>query len=313
MDYGNILSRAWQIVWQNKFMIVLGFLAALGSSGGGGGGGRNMSFDNSDFEAFPDVANQAEAFFTEFWPLLLAAACFFFLLGLVLWVIGLAAQGGLIHAAARLDAGEKLTFGEAFRGGWSKIGRLIGMALLLILPFVLFALVIGGLVFAIVGASLFSGGEGLEAVGVLTIFAICGMICLIFPLTLLIIGIYAYAQRGIMLQDLGIGESISHGWHILRTHLAETIVLGLIFMVIGFILSAVILAVFIPFAFLSFGPAIFSFIQGEAPGAFQITMLVIGGLFLAILSAAISSVVRAFQSTAVTLAYQEFLNKKASA
>ena len=39
MDYGSILTRAWRIIWENKWLILLGVLVALGSSSGGGGGG----------------------------------------------------------------------------------------------------------------------------------------------------------------------------------------------------------------------------------------------------------------------------------
>ena len=33
MDYGEIITRAWNITWKNKFLWVLGFLAALTSIG----------------------------------------------------------------------------------------------------------------------------------------------------------------------------------------------------------------------------------------------------------------------------------------
>ena len=36
MDYGQLLSRAWNIIWEHKFLILLGVLVALGSAGGGG-------------------------------------------------------------------------------------------------------------------------------------------------------------------------------------------------------------------------------------------------------------------------------------
>ena len=33
MKYGELLSKAWNIIWEHKFLIVLGILVALGSSG----------------------------------------------------------------------------------------------------------------------------------------------------------------------------------------------------------------------------------------------------------------------------------------
>ena len=55
MDYGNILRRSWDVIWNHKFMLVLGFLAALGSGVGSGGGGNNANYslDGSEFESMP--------------------------------------------------------------------------------------------------------------------------------------------------------------------------------------------------------------------------------------------------------------------
>ena len=49
MDYGKVLSRAWEITWRWKVLWILGFLASL-ASGGGGGGGPSSSFSGGDIE-----------------------------------------------------------------------------------------------------------------------------------------------------------------------------------------------------------------------------------------------------------------------
>jgi hypothetical protein len=51
MDYESLLRRAWDIVWNNKYLIVLGALASLGSGGGGGGGGGG----NGRFSGGPGI------------------------------------------------------------------------------------------------------------------------------------------------------------------------------------------------------------------------------------------------------------------
>lgn len=40
MDYGKLVSRAWDIVWKHKFLIILGVLVVLGSANGGGSAGQ---------------------------------------------------------------------------------------------------------------------------------------------------------------------------------------------------------------------------------------------------------------------------------
>ena len=55
MDYGNLFSKTWDIIWKNKFLILLGVLVAL--SGFGGGGGNPAQFASSgndlDWQNFP--------------------------------------------------------------------------------------------------------------------------------------------------------------------------------------------------------------------------------------------------------------------
>src|SRR5574341_1614533 len=57
MDYGAILQRAWEIVWNNKFLILLGVLVAFSTGGGssgnfgggsGGGDGGEPPFDGTE-------------------------------------------------------------------------------------------------------------------------------------------------------------------------------------------------------------------------------------------------------------------------
>jgi len=50
VDYGKLLSRAWNIIWEHKFLILLGVLVALG--GTGGGGNINVSLPRGDVQEF---------------------------------------------------------------------------------------------------------------------------------------------------------------------------------------------------------------------------------------------------------------------
>ncbi|MGD8904906.1 MAG: hypothetical protein PVI67_15190, partial [Anaerolineae bacterium] len=50
MDYGKILTRAWEITWRWKILWILGFLAALGSGGGGGSSSGSSSYSGGGEE-----------------------------------------------------------------------------------------------------------------------------------------------------------------------------------------------------------------------------------------------------------------------
>ena len=314
MDYGNLLSRAWNIVWNNKFMFVLGFLAALGGGGNGGSAGSNFRVGPRGVPS--DFSAEVERFFAQFGPLFLGLACLGLLLVVVFWLIRLAAQGGLISAAARIDAGEKVTFGQAFSAGTSKLGRLIGINLLLYGPLlvvgigaaILFFVTAGAAAFSAIGAS---GGRGeLETVaGTLGVFAICFvcLACLMIPLFILVSVIHPFAQRGAVLQNLGVTASISHAWNIIKENLGDVILLIILFIIIGLLFGIVLALVLVPFAFLAIGPAVIDVILKDAIGPLNVIMIIIGAIIVALIAAAINSILVAFRSTTITLAYQEFV------
>src|SRR5512135_2508243 len=42
-NFGEVLSRAWQIIWKHKVLWILGIFAGCSRGGGGGGGGGGGS------------------------------------------------------------------------------------------------------------------------------------------------------------------------------------------------------------------------------------------------------------------------------
>ena len=319
MDYGNLLKRSWNIVWNNKFMFVLGFLAALGSGGSGGGGNSNFNFSNSgsnDLNLPPEFAANIERYWAQFAGVVVALVCFFIILGIVFWLLSLVGQTGLISAASRIDSGETVTLGEAFGEGTAKLGKMVGLNLVLYGPFLLFGLIVFGVFAALLGpavAAEFSGtGGNFDAVaGAIGGFTICfGILaCLIVPLSILVNIIYPFAQRGLILQDQGIMESIRHGWKVIRENVGDVLLLIILFLVIGVAFGIVAAIVLIPLALLIFLPNILTMVNSGTLEMANIIFLIGGGICLGLLGAAINSIMIAFRSTTVTLAYHEFINK----
>ena len=263
MDYGNLLKRAWHIVWNNKFMFVLGFLAALGSGGGSGSGG-NSNFSSSgsnNFNLPPEFAANIERYWAEFAGVVIALVCFFVILGIIFWLVSLVGQTGLISSAARIDAGEDVTLGEAFAEGTAKLGKMIGLNLVLYGPFMLFGLIAFGVIGALVGPAVFaemagSGGNMDSIAGAIGGFMVCfGILaCLLVPLGILVNIIYPFAQRGLILQGHGVIDSIRHGWKVVRENAGDVVLLIILFLVIGFVFGIVAAIVLIPLALLIFVP-----------------------------------------------------------
>ena len=319
MDYGNILRRSWDVIWNHKFMLVLGFLAALGSgvSGSGGGNSANYTFDGTEFDAIPQISENLGAVLAAAGVVVAGLLCFFFIVAIVLWLVRLTAQAGMIDAAYRLDAGEKVTFGEAISAGWHKLGRMIGLNIVLFGVFFLMAM-IGVVVLALgIGATAAGAAASEGDIGVLLgglgmgIFAlICCLMCVFLLVAIVANVLYPFAQRAAILEDMGVIASIGRGWQVIKENLGEVIILLLLFMLLGFLVGAVTFAVFIPIAALSFIPMGIRLFSG---GTFEVMDIVLasGGLLCMVLfGAAINAILVAFRSSVFTLAYGEFTSKK---
>jgi hypothetical protein len=314
MNYGDILARAWKIVWNNKYMFLLGFFAALGNGGNIAGNNFTFTFGGNDIP--PDFATRTEAFLTQYWATSLGLTCLVLVVAVVFWLIRLTAQAGLISAASRIDAGEKVSFGEAVTAGVSKLGRMLGINILMYGPFLIIGFFVAAIGVAVLAATITGEVGGLnndigELVGSLGVFLICVTLafCIIVPFLLVVSVLYPFAQRGAVLQDLGVIESIRHGYRMVVANLGEVILLVLLFIVLGIAVGLVSAVILVPLAFLAFVPAFLSAVTSGTLDFGNIALIACGGVCIGLVAAAIRAVFVAFRSSAVTFAYQEFLAK----
>lgn len=248
MDYGAILRRAWDIVWNNKWLIVLGILISLGSGsnlGSSFGGNNGAQFDQGDFENgdfegfegfegfdFDNVDPRAGVLAGVGTALLIPLICLGVLVGLAFWVISVISRGGLIRAVDVLDGGGTLTFGDAWRAGAAKMWRLLGISILPAIP----VLILVGLALASFGPLAgISAGTGRDFGDVFTGlgigFAVLGCLAGLAALVLGLLSDFAY--RAAMLEDTAVWESYGRGWAVLSDNLGRAIVLFLIQIGIG--------------------------------------------------------------------------------
>jgi hypothetical protein len=312
IDVMDTLQRGWRVTWNNKWLWLLGFLAALGSGGGSSYSSTNYQFDSTDVfgpgtitpELGMALAGGA-----------IALVCVFFIVGILLWLVSLAARGGLITSVVDLDRGQATRFGQAFRQGWRKVLPLAGMTILLFAVVIILAIVIavvfaGTIIGAIAAAESGSGaGQGLAAVfGSLGVGLLC-LLCLLLPLTLILNLIYPFAYRGMMLRGLGVMDSIRHGWRVLRANVGQILLLGLAFLIIqliiGFIGGAIVGVLGLTTGII---PLLFS---GGAATTSQWVAAGLGLLAIVIIFAIISAVITAWRSATFTLAYEQWTGKEA--
>lgn len=208
MDYFDLLKRAWTITWRYKALWVLGLFA--GAASGGSGGGGNYSTGSQDFSGDGGQAfAQMERWATDNLALIAVVVGVLVIFFLAMWILSVAAQGGIAYGTNEAAEGRAPSLGAAWSVGFSKWGRTFMIQFMLGLPVLLVAMLMGGVLVAsgLAGAS---GGEAAAGVG----------ICLFFPILLVVILAASFiigillpmAVRYGVLLDVSFGQAIKRAW-----------------------------------------------------------------------------------------------------
>lgn len=291
MDYGGILKRSWEIIWRHKILWLFGFFA-------GAGGGFNFNSNTGDFGR-GDSTRYGRAV-TE-WvqanvALIIAVAIAVFVVAVVMWVLSIAARGGLVYLVAEADEERPVVGGTGWRTGFQYWGRTFLIGFLLALP-ILVVVTLGAVIaiVAIVGAG---AGVGDAGAGVAALFGVCGLLVVVFLVLIpYIIVAGVLNELGIrygILDDLPAFEAIGRGWADLRRTFGPVAIMWLLALVVSIafgILIAIVAAVFLV-------PAVLSFIAGAIVPGVLLTVLAI--IVLAVLQAPFS----AYHSSLWTLFYR---------
>ncbi len=252
MDYGRFLSRAWTILWEHKWLILLGVLVVLGSRGPGFSGGGTVQmplrpgrFDFRLPEFDPDV------WLPEFprhldLPVVLAVmaglviAVLAAVVGLALWAVSTIARGGLIAGVNTIDSGLVSTFGTAWNAGWRKGWRLIGIGVLPAIPTLILGILMVGAMIVFAATYLILGEPSVvvPGVGLAVMWGVAA--CVLLPIALVLSALQVFANRACMLEDLGVIPAYRRGLNVLFDHIGPALVLFLLQVVISVVLGAVL-------------------------------------------------------------------------
>ncbi|MFN2222016.1 MAG: hypothetical protein PVH65_02190 [Chloroflexota bacterium] len=241
MEYGKIISRAANLVWQNKFLILVGILAGLGSgmfNGGGGGGGAGGGGNGTG--STPSLGENEVGLIV---GIGLAVLCVVVVIAIVIWVVSTVARGGLIASVDDIESGQKSSFRQAWSAGWEKVWTLLGIGILPAIPTFILGLV------SLLGALSYGGllallGEDFEevaiAVGASLGTGLLIVFCCIAPVGIVLSILRNFAERACMLEGHGVVDSYRRGANVLMANLGEALVLILIqvglFIVLGILL-----------------------------------------------------------------------------
>ena len=243
-NFGEVLTRAWQIVWKHKVLWIFGILASCarggggGSSGGGGNSGYQTGSGDSPFsgDKIERVMNQVGTFLENNWWIIIAVIVGIFLLSFVFYFLGMMGRIALIKGVSQADKGaESLSFGELWAESmpffWRVFGLnfLIGLAfLVLFIPLVLFGIVTAGIGF----------------------LCLIPLLCIMVPLSWVVMAIIEQAQNAIVLEDLNMLDGFKRGWEIVKANAVPIIIIMLILGIgsgiIGVIIALPIIIAVVP-------------------------------------------------------------------
>jgi hypothetical protein len=245
MDFGEILTRSWNIIWKHKILWLFGFLAALGR---GSGPNVNYQFDmpfgnRQDFNLprMNELPRWLQGF-VESMPIWLPVLLVLLVMVLVVLTIVLSTFGriGLSRGAWLADEGEeRLGLGQLWSYGRRYFGRVVVMILIIAAVSFVLALIIG-----------------IPAILLTVVTMGIGLICLLPLLCVLGIAlslfwvVFDLAIVGIVNEDLSTMDSLRRGWEIFKNNLAQIIgmavILWILSAVIGFIIGLPVLLIAAP-------------------------------------------------------------------
>lgn len=312
MNYGEVLSRAWQIIWKYKVLWIFGILAGLGSGGGGsgsggGGSGANYRFDGNRFR-LPFENNQyflqrLELWIENNWWVFIVLAVLALVFFAVIIVLSTFGRIGLARGTWQADEGkEKLTFGALFAESSAYFWRVLGLNILIFLAWIVLvlALVVPSTVIAALTA-----GIALVCLGPLFIL----LCCLLIPVSWAVSVVVEQAIVAITCENRSLIDGLKRGWEIFRANLGPAAIMFLILGIGGGIARFIIA---IPFFFTLLpliGTAVID--GGRAWMTGGIITLVLFCLYLPV-AIVLNGIVTTYTGAAWTLTFRRLTRRQAN-
>jgi len=284
MNYGEVMKRAWDIIWKHKVLWIFGILTSCGGgSSASSNSGWRTSVEQNNWNFQPMVNNIPD------WQIaLIIAIVLLVIFVLVVLAVFLSTIGriGMIRGTVQGDRGaERLSFGELFSGSLPYFWRVFGLNLVVGLAFAL-VVIISVITLAI------------TVVGLLCLIP---LICVLIPIGWFISVLTEQANIAIVTENLGLIDGLKRGYQVLTTNLGPMIVMWLILGLGVSLIGGLIIGLPI---ILIVGPAVIGAISGT-DRALGGGLLVTGLCFVAYLPVLIvlNGVLQSYIRSAWTLTY----------
>ena len=291
MDFGEVLGRAWRIIWKHKILWIFGIFAGCSRGGGGGGGNSGYQFggrDGGSYNGIDQFFTQVSNWISTHWWVIVLLVIAILVLAVIAILLGTIGRIGLIKGTVKADGGaEHLGFAELWDESLPFFWRVF-----------LLALIVGILSFIVVLVLILLGiGAAVITLGI-------GLICLIPLFCVLLLALWfaslviQFAEMAIVIENLSIMDGVRRGWDVVKRNVGPVLIMWLILAVIGFVAALVIaipiLATVVPAAIAfaaansqtaspNYAPLIFALICFAAYFPF---LLVLNGILAAYLQSA---------------------------
>ncbi|MBN1453994.1 MAG: hypothetical protein JW963_23465 [Anaerolineales bacterium] len=293
-NFGEVLTRAWQITWKYKVLWIFGILAGCTNGGGGsGGGGRNSDYSTgpSDFDVPPELQRfvyQMENFAdwaVDNWWIFILIGLAVLLLVVISIFLGTIGRIGLIKGSYEAEMGaEKLALGELFSTSMPYFWRVFGLSFLIGLAFFV-------LILPLVLIGVLTAGVGF--------LCLLPLICILIPVSWAVGVIVEQSNRAIVLENLSLFDGLKRGWEISKSNIGPLIVMALILFGITLVLGIIIA---LPIFIMVF-PTIFAFAMSEGQSFTPLYIALAGICLYAPISWVLNGILTTFTQSAWTLTY----------
>jgi hypothetical protein len=247
-NFGEVLTRAWQITWKYKVLWIFGILASCGRGGGNGGGGNSGGGRSSGSgngsgldpnNLFPkDIFQEAGKWLNDNWWIIALIVLAVIVLVLLFYYLGTIGKIALIKGTFKAEQGaESMSFGELWSESQPFFWRVFGLSFLI------------GLAFLVIFLPLFAIGILTAGVGFVCLLP---LICILVPIAWVLSVVLEQADAAIVLEDKSMFDGFKRGWEITKNNIGPMIVMALILgiggAIIGVIIALPILIIVVPVA-----------------------------------------------------------------
>lgn len=287
INYLDIIKKAAAITWKNKNLWWFGFLTSLTSAGSSF---NYFTGNGKDFAGGKITEEKIMSFISE--HIALAVLCVSFI------ILGIIGRGALIRAISKTLKNEPVDFKSGMREGKKYFWKILGIGFLSA-SFIFLAVIIliTPIVFLFMDKAYISGVLlSLLAVAILIVFIILAAFIRVYG--------YIYAALG----ELKIWPSIENAYNLLRKNLGVSIIMGLIFILLGIILGLSLIMLLVPImaALVVFGSFLYLVLKGVGVAV----AIGIGAIIVLAITLFVLSIYETFAQTIWILFFYEIAKPK---